>query len=423
MLDVYRSLRTTLAFPLAATLAIAAVLGLAACVAPGRPTATTRYALLIDASSSGSRVHVFQFRQSLGEELPWVRAAPYPRAAGEAAWQTVVDGGLSDYAADPSAAGESLAPLMQFALDKLDNLGVAPGQVPLLLKATAGMRLLADPQRSAIMNDVSDYLAATPFDFRGAEIISGDQEGVYGWITVNYILGLLGNGGPFPTVGALDLGGASTQITFLPIDFPEQDTQQVELGGATYHVYTHSYLGLGQDEARAAVASTACYPRGYAIPGGADGFAESAVGAGDFEACRQAIRVTFSRPCEGSDCSMMGVYQPPLYGDFFGFSVFGYAASFFGLGQNLSLEELASRGNAFCGRDWQQTLALYPDQADSKYLPRYCYSAAHIVTLLADGYGFPMNTSRITTPSRVQGSEVSWVLGSLVAELADRGGR
>lgn len=395
-----------------------ASLSVAGCqVEPERPGPVGSYAILIDASSSGSRIHLFQVRQQDEGEVPWVRAAPFPREPGEEAWQTVVDGGLSDHEDDPSAAGESLAPLMDFATGKLAALGVDAAGVSLHLKATAGMRLVHEPARSAIMADVSQFLAAAPFDFQGAEIISGDQEGLYGWITVNYILGLLG-GGPFPTVGALDLGGASTQITFLPVDFPELDAQEVELGGTTYRVYTHSYLGLGQDQARATVASADCWPRGYTVEGGgANGFARDTTGTGDFDACRQSIRETFSAPCDGSTCSMMGEYQPPIYGDFFGFSVFGYAASFFELGQNLSLETLAARGSEFCGRDWQQTLALYPDQADSKYLPRYCYGAAHIVTLLVDGYGFAPDTRRIVTPSRVQGVEVSWVLGALINEL------
>lgn len=31
-------------------------------------------------------------------------------------------------------------------------------------------------------------LKSYPFDFRGAKILSGEEEGVFGWVTANYLL-------------------------------------------------------------------------------------------------------------------------------------------------------------------------------------------------------------------------------------------
>lgn len=52
-------------------------------------------------------------------------------------------------------------------------------------------------------------------------------------------------------MGALDLGGASTQISFIPEDSPENfnSTLQVKLYGYNYNVYTHSFQCYGRDEA------------------------------------------------------------------------------------------------------------------------------------------------------------------------------
>lgn len=54
------------------------------------------------------------------------------------------------------------------------------------------------------------------------------------------------------TFGALDLGGASTQITFVPvnstIEAPE-NSLQFRLYGEDYTVYTHSFLCYGKDQA------------------------------------------------------------------------------------------------------------------------------------------------------------------------------
>lgn len=53
-----------------------------------------------------------------------------------------------------------------------------------------------------------------------------------------------------PTVGALDFGGASTQITFATQDDIEDETDlmKLRLYGYEYSVYTHSFLCYGQDE-------------------------------------------------------------------------------------------------------------------------------------------------------------------------------
>lgn len=50
-------------------------------------------------------------------------------------------------------------------------------------------RSIADPQVSdAVLRAVAATLKTYPFDFRGAKILSGEEEGVFGWVTANYLL-------------------------------------------------------------------------------------------------------------------------------------------------------------------------------------------------------------------------------------------
>ncbi len=53
------------------------------------------------------------------------------------------------------------------------------------------------------------------------------------------------------TVGALDLGGASTQITFETPETVENELNSITLRlyGQEYSLYTHSYLCYGKEEA------------------------------------------------------------------------------------------------------------------------------------------------------------------------------
>lgn len=56
-----------------------------------------------------------------------------------------------------------------------------------------------------------------------------------------------------PTTGALDLGGASTQISFVSDSFSGSESPDnsvlFRLYGSDYSLYTHSFLCYGKDQA------------------------------------------------------------------------------------------------------------------------------------------------------------------------------
>lgn len=48
---------------------------------------------------------------------------------------------------------------------------------------------MTSPEASAsVLAAVTQTLTQYPFDFRGAHILSGQDEGVFGWVTANYLL-------------------------------------------------------------------------------------------------------------------------------------------------------------------------------------------------------------------------------------------
>jgi len=48
---------------------------------------------------------------------------------------------------------------------------------------------ISKPKESdEVLKEVGDKLKTYPFSFKGATILSGQQEGAYGWVTVNYLL-------------------------------------------------------------------------------------------------------------------------------------------------------------------------------------------------------------------------------------------
>lgn len=60
------------------------------------------------------------------------------------------------------------------------------------LKATAGMRLLSEIDQENILNEVRKTISTYNFVFSNqneqVKVITGGEEGVFGWITVNYLL-------------------------------------------------------------------------------------------------------------------------------------------------------------------------------------------------------------------------------------------
>jgi guanosine-diphosphatase len=219
---------------------------------------------MIDAGSTGSRIHVYKFNNCLAS----------PTFEYEVFKQTRP--GLSSYAGNPTQAAESLDPLLREAER------VIPQKqwkcTPVAVKATAGLRLLGQEQSDAILEAVKSRLQAR-YEFSvvhkdGVVVMDGKDEGVFAWITANYLLNTLPSN---PTTNAnkdkessspyavLDLGGASTQIVFKPlldIDGDGVDDSHLEegdhkydlhFGGQTHVLYQHSYLGYGLMRARSSV--------------------------------------------------------------------------------------------------------------------------------------------------------------------------
>lgn len=126
------------------------------------------------------------------------------------------------------------------------------------------MRQLLPEKREAIMREVRRYMGnatSCPFYFEHdfARVVSGEEEGIYGWTAINFLLGKLlpasagtGTVDANSSVGALDLGGASTQISFF---VPDQDILanmfKLQIGAQKHwNIYTHSFLYFGVNSAR-----------------------------------------------------------------------------------------------------------------------------------------------------------------------------
>jgi len=205
------------------------------------------FAVVLDAGSTGSRVLAFTFVENpLTKNLRLLEE-----------YHKEVKPGLSSFADSPDAGADTIRTLIEAALEKVPE--PSRKETPVSLKATAGLRLLPEQKSEALISEVSKVLENSGFSNRGVEIMSELHEGLFGWVTVNYLLGQIDN--HRKSYVALDLGGGSTQITFSPkYDETFQETptdflHQVSVIRRKMTVYSHSYLGLGLMAARNAVFS------------------------------------------------------------------------------------------------------------------------------------------------------------------------
>jgi len=204
------------------------------------------HAVVLDAGSTGSRVLAFTFhRHVIGGNL----------VLESELWKEVKPG-LSSYASDPSAGAASISELLDLAKEKVPLHKRA--STPVTLMATAGLRLLPVEQADALLAAVRQTIDTSGFHNRGVDVMSQLDEGVFGWLTVNYLLHQLEN--PKKSYVALDLGGGSTQITFAPkheetfVATPKKHfLHPVKVSGVEQTLYSHSYLGLGLMSAREAI--------------------------------------------------------------------------------------------------------------------------------------------------------------------------
>uniref|UniRef100_A0A4W5R7X1 nucleoside diphosphate phosphatase n=1 Tax=Hucho hucho TaxID=62062 RepID=A0A4W5R7X1_9TELE len=180
-----------------------------------RPANSSRifYGVMFDAGSTGTRIHVYTFIQKDPEELPVLDNEMFHS----------IKPGLSAYADMPEMGGYTVRQLLKVAKKTVPRLDWK--RTPLVLKATAGLRLLP-PEKSqctALLNQVwhfegvQDVFDESPFFVPddSVSIMDGTNEGNLVQMGNNFFLGHL-YAETRNTVGILDLGGGSTQITFLP---------------------------------------------------------------------------------------------------------------------------------------------------------------------------------------------------------------
>ncbi|KAH8823691.1 nucleoside phosphatase family-domain-containing protein [Flagelloscypha sp. PMI_526] len=291
---------------------------------PSKGTSAVKWGLMIDAGSTGSRIHVYKFNTCLSTSNP----------AYEYEVFKMLKPGLSSFGSDPTGAAKSLDPLLEEALR------VVPSSqqkcTPVAVKATCG---------DAILDAVRKRLE-TPAEGRCC---------YYGWKDEGGTIGGEKEVKGKEPFAVLDLGGGSTQIVFQPKTQasqmePGEHKFELSFAGRKHELYQHSYLGYGLMSARESIhqlvtfmhemrdppsepssqvpkIANPCLARSLTrtITLDKDTPKERKVlmdGAdiGSFDSCLKLVELVLAKNalCETKPCSFSGVYQPSLLSAFEG---------------------------------------------------------------------------------------------------------
>lgn len=384
------------------------------------------FMIIIDGGSTGSRLHVFEFVETPSEnnsdreeppELECVRRgsarANYPLSAFG---RTHPD---TDSPLNATKVAEHLLPTFVYAAEQVPVKYHA--STPVYYQATAGMRLLEEREQDAVYDALYQGLIQSP-DFKFHSIrrsniatLSGEEEGFFGAVAANYLKGTIDahmkmipsrvpdhsilegrehhhdtvkdflevseaaahlqdhHHGP---IGALDMGGSSTQIVFLPGHLHHNQDRSDDrsckaivrdlensddLSSTTCHTaasdeipsrlngedfFASSYLSYGVDQFRERLWTTwvtehkaqvqveqccdgmilenPCTFKGYEI----EWHGYTLVGTGDAHKCVEEVQRLIPHPEEPDheECTLGshvgGVQHPPVRGKFFAMSLY-----------------------------------------------------------------------------------------------------
>ncbi|KAI5294641.1 Guanosine-diphosphatase [Ascosphaera acerosa] len=433
---------------------------------PNKPL--IQYALMIDAGSTGSRIHVYRFNN----------CGPTPELEHEEFKMTEKKkggSGLSSFKEDAEGAAKSLDPLMQVALDTVPEEYQSCS--PVAVKATAGLRMLGQEMSQNILAAVRERLETVyPFpvvskEKGGVEIMDGKDEGVYAWITTNYLLGKIGSPEKTPTAAIFDLGGGSTQIVFEPaFDAAKGEAMAdgehkyvLNFGGREFVLYQHSHLGYGLMAARQAVhklivetmhkenaddhswlqkpIANPCiipgmktevnvtlgedHPLGHVVPVTMTGPVEASPAS-----CRGLVAKVLNKTAECSlgPCSFNGVHQPSLEKTFatedvFIFSYFYDRINPLGFPDSFTLRELNDlTANVCAGKEnWGIFQGVEGALDELNGRGEYCLDLNFMLGLLHDGYEMPLSR-QVRTAKKLNNNELGWCLGASLPLLSEESG-
>lgn len=320
---------------------------------------------VIDAGSTGSRVHIYAY------ELDETNT---PININEV-WNKKINPGFATIEPTNKAINNYLTILLS---------GAPTPKLPVYFYATAGMRLLPASKQKFLFQGLKEWFSQqAQWELVEGRTITGNEEALYDWLSVNYHLGTL-KSSQNKTVGVMDMGGASVQVVF-PIQKNEQinPSSQVELDlyGQHINLFVHSFLGLGQVEMSHQFLNTrSCFSNEYPLPDGGSG-------QGNASTCEQEVS-TLMNAVHGVNRTIQPVLTSNPVDEWYAIGGITHLAGnplfHFENGQLTNQNLMNQADTKICNKQWEHLNAQFPND---EYIYEYCLFSSYYYALMVDGYG------------------------------------
>lgn len=187
-----------------------------------------KYAVVVDCGSSGTRAHIYRWPSDAPDNQIAHLLEPLRDPSTGENLSKRIRPGLATLRDQPEAASDYMRPIMDFVSSHVPV--EAQRMTPVYFLGTAGLRLITKEEQSKILGDiVEDIGQEYNFPVINTRVISGSQEGLYQWLSVNAYSGRTNAkfdmskdlGATFycqaprlRRLAMLEMGGASAQVAF-----------------------------------------------------------------------------------------------------------------------------------------------------------------------------------------------------------------
>ena len=207
-------------------------------------------------------------------------------------------------------------------------------EVNFYLKATAGMRSISEEEQNKKLDVIRNVIKKSPFKFSNddwAKVINGSEEGLFGWMTSNYLNKiLLKNEEEEKQVdlpyGSIDLGGYSLEITFSTNEKIKEHNISLNFSEVNYNLYSYSFQDYGQTRfieilmesifnssksENSTIITNPCYLEGYNETYQFKNINYTFVGKTNISKCQEYIK-SIMKINKENEKSMNNIYQPKI---------------------------------------------------------------------------------------------------------------
>ncbi|HBM14963.1 MAG TPA: hypothetical protein DD381_01215 [Lentisphaeria bacterium] len=350
------------------------------------------YMAMVDIGSSGSRLYLYKFQV-------YDKCKP-PLLTEIMLKNNTVAPGLYTLAGDTQKVTEYFEPIFNSLDAAMKEHNIQYKEVEFYGLGTAGMRILSPFDRIALFKSLNDLCATKGFSKVNVRVLEGHEEGLYDWITVNYLEGTLAN--DKETYCILDLGGGSAEIAYEVPDAIYPDTFKVTMAGKTFNVYSKSYLGLGMDFVRYQISQLPyCWQTGYPMPSDDQpAHANFFKGVDDL-----SILITLAN----RSGSFLAPDIPPDM-QIIGLGGFYYLTKSkpLNLPKDYCINDIVGSGNKLSKESW---ISLLQNYKLGPYTFEYLFESEYIAALLKNGFHFS-NSRIIHARNRINEMDSDWTLGA-----------